>query len=350
MMKAELTRALYLIKLVETLAAIGCDPTDLLRGAGVSPGELHNHDASVSLERYVNIVASAMSHYEISDLGFLVGERTQLTEHGVLGYALLSATNLGASLRRYERFQYLQGPLLSIELMVDDEAAWLVAQPIAGQPTLADSVLRYTIQEWIVGWNQWSSLVGLRGAFFDHVEIGIDDRLHSDVYARHLGCAVTFGAEQTRARFPRARLERPLNYADEGVAAMCAEQCEHILQHLDLGHGLAAEVLRRFASVPGRLPRMDELAKHFHIDARTLRRRLLKERTCYRDVVTEFRLALAKRYLAETELPANEIAALIGYADSANLYRTFRRAFDMTPRQFRDQLSIESRYHPVAKP
>ena len=31
MMKAELTRALYLIKLVETLAATGCDPTDLLR-------------------------------------------------------------------------------------------------------------------------------------------------------------------------------------------------------------------------------------------------------------------------------------------------------------------------------
>ena len=339
MMKPEPTRALYLIKLVETLAAIGSDPADLLRGAGVSPGELHDQEASVSLARYVDIVESALSRYTIPDLGFFVGERTRLTEHGVLGYALLSAKSLGGSLKRYERYQYLQGPLLSIELSLDEDVAWLAARPMVAQTALPDSVLRYTVQEWLVGWNQWSALIGRRGAFFDHVEIGFDDRLHGDLYFRHLGCPVTFGAQHTRARFPREHLQRPLNYADEGAAAMCAEQCEHILLHLNLGHGLVAEVHRQLASVPGRVPRMDELAKHFHIDARTLRRRLLKEGTTYREVVTEFRLALGKRYLTETRLPANEIATLIGYADSANLYRSFHRAFDMTPRQFRDQLA-----------
>jgi AraC-like DNA-binding protein len=351
MMKPEQTRALYLIKLVETLAATGRDPADLLRRVGLSPGELQNMDASMPLARYVDIVESAMSLYDIPDLGFLVGERTRLTEHGVLGYALLSASPLRESLRRYERYQYLQGPLLNIEFVDDNDAAWLVARPRGIHPSLPKSVLCYTIQEWLVGWNQWSALIGHRGAFFDHVEIAVGDQSHGDIYARHLGCPVSFNADITRSRFPLDYLDQALDYADEGIAAMCAEQCEHILQHLDLGHGLIAEVHRQLAAVPGQVPRMDELAKHFFIDARTLRRRLLKEGTTYRDVVTEFRLALAQRYLAETGLPANEIATLVGYADSANLYRIFRQAFDMTPQQFRGQLvnrsSVASASSPV---
>jgi AraC-like DNA-binding protein len=333
------TRALYLIKLVETLAALGRDPGQLLRAGKIPPAMLADNDASLPLARYVDIVELATSHYDIPDLGFCVGEQTQMTEHGVLGYALLSASSLGESLRRYERYQYLQGPLLAIELGNDEKFAWLTARPIAAHPALAASVLTYTIQEWLVGWNQWSPIIRKRGAFFDRVELALDEPPDKRLYERHLGCAATFCGDVTRAFFPRESLEHPLDYDDAGAAAMCDEQCEHILRHLNLGHGLVAEVHRQLASIPGRVPTLDQLSKHFFVDARTMRRRLLREGTTYRDVVADFRIALARRYLAETRLPANEIATLVGYADSANLYRTFRTAFDMTPRQFRERLA-----------
>jgi AraC-like DNA-binding protein len=336
--KAATTRALYLVKLVNQLKDRGHNPGVLLRDAGLSPGALAQRDAGISVERYISAVEAAIRRYDMPDLGFQVGERTRLTEHGVMGYALLSARTLGGSLRRYERYQYLQGPLLAIELGEENDLAWLAARPLMHGAALPDSVLRYAVQEWLIGWNQWSSLVGHSGPFFERIDIGFADAGASEMYERRLGCVVEFNAKNTRAYFPRARLDAPLNYSDAGVAAMCAEQCEHILEHLGHGHGLAAEVHRLLASVPGQVPRMDALAAHFHIDERTLRRRLLKEGTCYRDVLTEFRLALARRYLSETRLPAIEIAALIGYSDSANLFRIFRRAFGMSPQQFRDQL------------
>lgn len=74
----EPTRALYLIKLVQTLSAAGHDPAQLLRHVGLSPGELEDHEASVSLERYVSIVETAISLFEIPDLGFLADEQTRL--------------------------------------------------------------------------------------------------------------------------------------------------------------------------------------------------------------------------------------------------------------------------------
>jgi AraC-like DNA-binding protein len=83
---------------------------------------------------------------------------------------------------------------------------------------------------------------------------------------------------------------------------------------------------------------MDAMADTLHIGTRTLRRRLKEDRTTYQQVVTDFRIAMAKRYLDETTMPANEIALLVGYADPANLYRRFQQATGKTPQQYRDRL------------
>jgi AraC-like DNA-binding protein len=82
---------------------------------------------------------------------------------------------------------------------------------------------------------------------------------------------------------------------------------------------------------------MDDMAGRLHLGERTLRRRLQLENVTYQKVVREFRVAMATRYLSETSLPANEIAALVGYSDPANLYRTFQKSKGLTPQQFREQ-------------
>jgi AraC-like DNA-binding protein len=82
---------------------------------------------------------------------------------------------------------------------------------------------------------------------------------------------------------------------------------------------------------------MPEMAKRMHVGTRTLRRQLKAEGTTYQDVVRDFRIAMAKRYLEETALPVSEVAALVGYSDPANLYRCFRDLTGATPTEFRDR-------------
>jgi AraC-like DNA-binding protein len=79
------------------------------------------------------------------------------------------------------------------------------------------------------------------------------------------------------------------------------------------------------------------MAQRLHLGTRTLRRRLHAEKTIYQQVVTEFRIAMARRYLKETSLPASEIAALVGYSDSTSLYRSFQKTVGLTPGQYRDR-------------
>jgi AraC-like DNA-binding protein len=332
------TKAIYLVKLVDVIRERGLPVDRVLAEAGLSEIALQDHDVAIPMGQYLAAIEAAVQAQDIPDLGFLVGERTTPLEHGVLGYALLSSPTLRDCLDRYVRFQYLQGPLLTISFAESGATAEMRAMPRRGRWRMSAEALRYIVQEWLVGWNQWCQLIGRSGSFFEHVRLGYSPDGHRRHYEEHLGCTVSFDNPETTAVFAARRLDLPLSYADESIAALCDVQCERLLEVLQLRAGLVADIHRELANRPGQVPGMDEMARSLHIGTRTLRRRLKDENTSYQQVVAEFRVAMAKRYLSETSLPANEVAVLVGYADPANLYRTFHRATGQTPMQYRARL------------
>ena len=334
----EHTKMVYLSKLVEVLEELGSPVEGVLSAAGLSASDLSDRDAPIPLSQYLAGVEEAASANVAPDLGFLVGERTTPLEHGVLGYALLSSPTLRHSLQRYVRYQYLQGPLLTISFTEHGTTAEMKAVPRRGRWQMSPAAHRYIVQEWLVGWNQWCQLIGRSGSFFEHVRLGYTSDGQRRNYEDHLGCTVSFDNDETTAVFASRRLNLPLEYADESIAALCNVQCGRLLEVLNLRAGLVAEIHRKLAYLPGQVPTMDEMASKLHIGTRTLRRRLKDEKTSYQQVVSEFRVGMAKRYLRETSLPANEVAMLVGYSDPANLYRTFQRETGQKPMQYRARL------------
>jgi AraC-like DNA-binding protein len=337
-MSIDHTKAIYLTKLLAVMRERDCPVEPVLAAARMSERALQDHDASIPISQYLSAVEKAVATSAIGDLGFLVGENTTPLEHGVLGYALLSSPTLRDCLQRYVRFQYLQGPLLTISLAESETTAEMQATPRHGAWPMSTAAYRYIVQEWLVGWTHWCQLIGRSGSFFEHVRLGYSSDSLRRNYEEHLGCTVSFGNDKTTAIFASRRLDLPLSYADNAIAALCNVQCERLLELLNLRAGLVADIHRQLANRPGQVPTMDEMARSLHIGTRTLRRRLKAENTSYQEVVLEFRLAMAKRYLRETSLPANEVAALVGYSDPANLYRTFQRETGQTPMQYRARL------------
>jgi len=334
----EQTKAIYLIKLLKVLQEAGQRVEPVLEAAGLQASPSADHDADMPLSQYLGGIEEAVRACPIPDLGFLVGEKTTPLEHGVLGYALLSSPTLRDSLSRYVRFQYLQGPLLTVSFAESGSTAEMRAAPRRGRWRMSPAALRYIVQEWLVGWNQWCQLIGRTGSFFEHVRLGYASGGQRRHYEEHLGCTVSFDNDETTAVFASRRLDLPLSYADESIAALCEVQCARLLEVLQLRAGLVADIHRQLAIRPGQVPNMDEMANSLLIGTRTLRRRLKEENTSYQEVVSEFRVAMAKRYLSETSLPANEVAALVGYSDPANLYRIFQRETGQTPLQYRARL------------
>jgi AraC-like DNA-binding protein len=66
-----------------------------------------------------------------------------------------------------------------------------------------------------------------------------------------------------------------------------------------------------------------------------LRRQLHAEGTSFRRLVRQVREQLACRYLRERELTVEEVARLLGYAETAPFSRAFRSWTGQSPSDFR---------------
>lgn len=330
------TPALYAIKLVDVLRKAGVDVQSLLHEAGITAGELSHREHPVPIKKYLALVTGATRDAEIDDLGFVVGEQTGILEHGVLAYAMLSSATLNECLLRYTRYQGLVGPLLEVSLHVEGAEARMCVEPRREALDLDTPVLRYFLQEWLATWNPWSALIRQPGPFFSRVEIGLPDSGMEAIYARYLKCPVSFHPGPSVARFPANHLSCNLHHTNETTGALSYQQCELLLEAQELQHGLTADIHRCLAAQPGKVPDMEEVAQQLHMTSRTLRRHLLKESTCFKDVVRSHRMAMAKRYLLETSLSSNEIGELVGYSDTANFYRAFRASEHISPQSYRD--------------
>lgn len=78
-----------------------------------------------------------------------------------------------------------------------------------------------------------------------------------------------------------------------------------------------------------------DVARQLCVSTRTLKRRLRKCGTGYRQLVDEVRRRRVLRLLGEPPVSLDVIADSVGYSSGANLSRAFRRWAGVSPRQFR---------------
>lgn len=76
-----------------------------------------------------------------------------------------------------------------------------------------------------------------------------------------------------------------------------------------------------------------------HMAPRTLIRHLQAEGVRYQSLLDEVRSDQACWLLSQTSHSIESIAERLGYQDTSNFSRTFRRWLGVTPRQFRQQVT-----------
>ena len=77
---------------------------------------------------------------------------------------------------------------------------------------------------------------------------------------------------------------------------------------------------------------LDAIAAQLGMSTRTLVRQLASEGHSFTKILEDLRLALARRYLAESEMSISEIAWLLGYSEVANFTHAFHRWTGTNPR------------------
>jgi transcriptional regulator GlxA family with amidase domain len=87
--------------------------------------------------------------------------------------------------------------------------------------------------------------------------------------------------------------------------------------------------------LPGGYPSAQLAASLMDTSVRTLARRLLDCGVTYQAVVDHVRFETAKELLRDTDLRITDVGTAVGFDDSTNFARMFRRIGGLSPLQFR---------------
>ena len=333
-MKKDHTLAFYAIKLLEVLEEQGVDVRPYLTSTMLNPGVFTDKQQLLPIAKFIQLIETVLTDTDIPALGLRVGARATLKDHGVIGYSVLNSTNLAEAIDRQIRYAILLGEVLEFQLLLDNTQARITAKPYE-RHQLSARVVRYLAEEWIGHIHDMGAAINAGAQWLSAVALAYPMPTCGDVYTELLGCPVSFAQAETAVFFPASHLQLPFNYPDEQVDVLCEEQCEQLLEDLQLERGLTREIHHLLTRAMGHIPTILAIADKFNISGSTLNRRLREENMTYQQIVLDFRLGMAKTYLLKTPLPANEVAVLVGYADPPSFYRAFRKRFGISPHVFR---------------
>jgi AraC-like DNA-binding protein len=325
--------AAYLRLLAAVLRSRGLDLPTLLQAAGLGDeAALAARQRPLSLREIDALVAAATRAGAGPFLGLELGESLHVSAHGPLGYAVASSPDLRQALRAVERYSATRTSALLYRLRATAAGADLELVErldlgvTRGFYVSAIFVTLLHLVEAVVG----PLAQGLR------VDLPLPEAPWRPRVERLFGGPVRYGAARLVLHVDAALLDRPGLTADAHAHAQALEACERQAAAL-LTEGQAScaervrELLRGPAAQQGRYPTLEQAARHFDISARTLIRRLQREGTRFQALLDESRKQRAWWYLLHTRHPVEEIAARLGYQDTRNFSRSFRRWHGSTP-------------------
>ena len=278
-----------------------------------------------------NLLQAAVVLTNDPTLMIRLGQRTDITNLGTFGFALMSCATLQEALKLLLRYQSITGPGLSFQTLESDEDIILRTYIEIGNPLqkrlLTELVFSQIVRIAQILTNRMTNPSELR---FSH-----DDASSLQAYKAILSVPIKFNQSHSELVISKSIIKSKITSSNPVAHVIFQQQCEDLLRGLNRIENFSAAIRRTLIQAGGEFPDINHIAKTLHVSESTLRRRLRNEGTNFRMICDEVRNILARQYLAATELTIAEIASLLNYSEPVSFRRAFVRWNDMTPNNYR---------------
>jgi AraC-like DNA-binding protein len=329
---------IYMLNKVAVLAAYllrhGVETRALLEGSAIAPAALADAGARISRRQlfavYRNFIRLAPHEHAALD----AGATFNLTNLGVCGYALQSSSSFREACEFVITYRQLGAPTIERRLVLcNGNAAWELA-------ALPDMPADPPMRRFTYDFQSASDLAlhrSILGADFRFLSVDLPFPAPrcADYYRGMFACPVNFGASAGWLRFGTEWLDRPPVGRDPITHSIVLQICDDMMAQLGGEPGVVGEIQRQLVSRPGSFPDLETMAARLNVSSRTIRRRLQSAGKTYRQVLDATRLHLATRYLSDSDMTHEHIAARLDFSSAENFRRAFQRWTGRSPGRFR---------------
>jgi AraC-like DNA-binding protein len=326
---------LGLIYLVQGLQKLGEDPEPALQRHGLSLARL---DPSTRIERSRELRLYADLAEGLHDplIGLKLGGFYGLAGYGPLVMLLMTCATVYESLQvgmKYQKLTYLFG---SLRFEPGDKLSALVLSPMR----MDNKAFRFRTDGEVAGTfkmlRDMQTSMGL-SLHPERVDMPYPRPPEAAAYEAHFGCPVRFDEHEARFWVRNEHLHVKLPTADPNAHQMYRTLCDQQLaaQEAQAQDTVVDRVNAHLGLYKGDHPDVEQVARALGLSERSLRRALADEGRNFRDLLAEARYARARQLLRQTQLPIEEVARQLGYAEAAAFIHAFQRWAGQTPRAYR---------------
>ncbi|MBS0520536.1 MAG: AraC family transcriptional regulator [Proteobacteria bacterium] len=328
-LRGETMRAGPLMALPEIMSGFGIAFDSILAEVGLRRDLFATPDNVLAVADAGRLLELCAERAHCPHLGLLVGQAVTPANLGLPGLLMESSATLGAALKSLVLTLHFNGRAAIIALSTrGDAASFSIA--IAPGVALGRSIGRDL--SLAVACQLIRSLVGRDWTPSD-VWLARHAPADRRPYKQCFGVEPRFDTEASALLFPAAWLERPIATANRETR----RQIERILSRrastdaefvLFCRRAIVAAIVQQNFSV-------DTVAGLLKLHRRTLNRRLAALGTSVPAQLKDIRFAFAREFLTDTSLSVAEIAAALGYSETATFSRTFRSWAGQSPSDWR---------------
>ncbi|MDF1820242.1 MAG: AraC family transcriptional regulator [Alcanivoracaceae bacterium] len=310
----------------------GHDTESIFRGTRLSWQQLLEDNRFISLEQMARLVRRGIALTGMPWLGLDVGQATQTSSHGPVGYAAIAAPDVRTMLQVITDYAPLRLQVLDYSYTATADGCELGAREALDLGDAREYVFcaNATVLFLLVMATTGESLRGIP------VQFPFPEPPWSEHYRTCFGDNVRFDGDSYRVRVPARILALPNMTADPAAHQQSLRDCQRQMKQLQAGGALTQQIRFYLLDHEGQYPTLEAMAEHLGMSRRTLIRHLKQEGASYQELLDDVRKELAVWYLENTALPVEQVAEVLGYQDTSNFSRTFRRWFATTPRAVRN--------------
>jgi len=322
-------------------AARGASLDDLCAAAGIEPALLARPDERISGEQSLRAWNAAVRATGDDDFGLHLGELSQPAGLGLVGFAMISAPDLGAAMERLVRYTNLLTDGVRGTITRDESGAHFDLVPCRNVANFLLESPRQHIECTLSAFLALAaSLTGrvlpVAEVWFQHPEPA-STREHRRIFRAPL----RFSREVNRVSIAAEALGWPLVDANPGLLAAFDVRAEGALRKLDASATWSERVKEAILDkLRGVLPGLEEIAGGLGVSGRNLQRHLFHEGTSFRELLDRSRHDLSLRYLRRGEVSVAEISYLLGFTEPSAFHRSFKRWTGSTPGSVRDRIRV----------
>jgi AraC-like DNA-binding protein len=342
----------------------GARPAGLARAAGSAP-PARTVRQTLDLGGVAALLETAAKMLDDDAVGLHFAAVFEFEVLGPFSYAVLHAPTVGSALRNLERYSETVAAGMRPHLGVDDRVACLHFPKWGDAPAafrhLDEAAVLFLVR----------MLRRVAGPHWSPREIGFRHPAPADLGAhrRLLGSVLRFDQPSSFILLSAADLDRGVRDADRFQLPIVERHLQEIVSDQANPDAFCHELELQVASlVCNGHPSLRSIAPRLGMSARTLQRRLDERGLCYRNLVADVRMRIARHYLEghyleghyleghyleghylegngheEHEPSLGEIAFLLGYSELSAFDRAFRRRVGTSPGDYRRRASAGAR-------